>query len=57
MTKLKPFSIRVSQDIKHIWQLIFLDNAFHLIRIQMLVKNVEKDYLKFINQLKKTLIN
>ena len=52
MTKQKPFGITVSQDIQHIWQLMSLDNACHLIRIQLQVKNVGKDYVKFISQLK-----
>ena len=52
MTKQKPFGIVVSRDIQHIWQLMSLDNAFHLIRIPLLVKNVGKDYVKFTNQLK-----
>ena len=52
MTKQKPFGITVSQDIQHIWQLMSLDNAFDLIRIPLLAKNVGKDYVKFTNQLK-----
>ena len=52
MTKQKPFGITVSQDIQHIWQLMSLENAFHLMRIPLLVKNVGKDYVKVTSQLK-----
>ena len=50
--KQKQFGITVSQDIQHIWQLMSLENAFHLIRIPLLVKNAGKNYVKLTNQLK-----